>query len=100
MHNVPPKHSARVSVRGMQRSVAKSLAGVGDAAASLFGAPPAHCADPRAGLAADSEMLAGVWREVGGDLRAAMAALPLDAAAAEHAARQRSDPEIGAAPQV
>ena len=98
MRNILTNRSARVSVRGMQRSVEKALTDVGDAAMSLFGAPP----DPRAGLAADSEMLASVWREVGDDLRAAMAALPLDAAAAEHAQRQQSsatDPEIGAAPQ-
>ena len=93
MRNILTNRSAGVSA--MQRSVEKALTDVGDAAASLFGAPP----DPRAGLAADSEMLASVWREVGDDLRAAMAALPLDAAAAEHAERRRSDPEIGAAPQ-
>ena len=97
MRHASPHRNARVSVRGMQRSIEKALTDVGDAAASLFDAPPAHCADSHAGLAADSEMLASVWREVGDDLRAAMAALPLDAAVAQHAERQRSDPEIGAA---
>ena len=104
MRTVLPNRTVCVAVRDMQRSVAKALTDVGNAAASLFGAPPARCGDPHAGLAADSDTLASAWREVGDDLRTAMAALPLDVAAAEHAAQQQpnatgNNTGTGAAPQ-